>query len=471
VHGKLGIQIAMTVATLFRDASYLKFVLNDQSIVGLIDSGGFKESLMREGGARKAYQDGWRIFSPQEISQIDDFQINIPSDNVTVPIKFRFNSKVLPYDINVLIGPNGIGKSHCLQLLVEYWLKIGRGDPANLEKAKVEPFDHYPNLGKLILISYSPFEEFTLDLENTNLRDKDAYQYFGFRKKVLDEGGNERIGISRNLPASDAAMSIIRCIEEDEKFNYLPNWVSKFQSALDVLTEAIDFDDIAIALKDENESTSILRFTSLVFYQSDPFIEHEGKKFLKLSPVIAQSTERRNFIQAFDLTQGVVFIKDDRPINLSSGQRLFSYIVINVLGALKNNSLVVVDEPELFLHPNLEITFISLLKSVLEKFCSKAILATHSLVSVREVPANCVHVFRKTDFGKEVIHPPFETFGGDIQRISSYVFGDRLISKPYQDWISKKLNFYPESDSFIVALGDEISEELLMRINKIAKGR
>ena len=66
------------------------------------------------------------------------------------------------------------------------------------------------------------------------------------------------------------------------------------------------------------------------------------------------------------MTSGVIFIKDNEVVKLSSGQRLFFYIVINLVGEIKKDSLIVIDEPELFLHPNLEIVFISLLKKVLE---------------------------------------------------------------------------------------------------------
>ncbi|MCV5446854.1 hypothetical protein OFN46_35360, partial [Escherichia coli] len=73
---------------------------------------------------------------------------------------------------------------------------------------------------------------------------------------------------------------------------------------------------------------------------------------------------------------------------------------------------------------------------------SKALLATHSLVTVRELPRHCVHVFERTNDSLFINHPPFETFGGDIQRISSYVFGDKSVSKPFEAWLREKLEEY-----------------------------
>lgn len=75
--------------------------------------------------------------------------------------------------------------------------------------------------------------------------------------------------------------------------------------------------------------------------------------------------------EACSLNDGVIFIKNDQIVPLSSGQRLFAYIVINVVASIKDNSLIVIDEPELFLHPTLEIEFVGLLKKILKPFRSR----------------------------------------------------------------------------------------------------
>src|SRR3546814_13693118 len=113
------------------------------------------------------------------------------------------------------------------------------------------------------------------------------------------------------------------------------------------------------------------------------------------------------------------FFRHNKPPLPSSGQRLFSYVVINILGAIRRNSLILIDEPELFLLPTLEIQFVDMLKKILARFNSKALLATHSEVTVREIPAACVHVFDKTDEGLAIKRPPFQTLAGDVKRLTS----------------------------------------------------
>ncbi|MGL6621707.1 AAA family ATPase [Aeromonas veronii] len=353
----------------------------------------------------------------------------------------------------MLIGPNGIGKSHSLKTIVSGWLQ------SDDKKAELF-FDRRPNIGRLILISYSPFEEFDLTLKNSNLLDKAAYRYFGFRHRTgTEEDGSAKIGINRNLPAFDSSNSLITSIYDDQKTSFIIDKVKKLEAAERALKPALGYDYLALEVLPESVTTSL----------KNKIIEIKGKNYLKIDEDIPLLIEKSNLVNLCKLTEGVKFISNGEIISLSSGQRLFTYIVINVLGSIRENSLVVIDEPELFLHPTLEIEFISLLKEILKPFRSKAILATHSLAVVREVPSKCVHIFKEVDGILDIIPPPFETFGASVQRISSYVFGDSSLTKPFDDWLSRLVKEEPDVDTLISLLGDEINEQLIMKISKLGR--
>ncbi|WP_369620809.1 AAA family ATPase [Pseudoalteromonas distincta] len=462
--GKLSLEKAANVLKITRDASYLINVEDDKEALRLSEHPDFVTSALREAGARKAFTDGWAFFSPHE-SKIKDFVLNARKYNgLSEPISFKFNSENLPYDINLLIGPNGIGKSYTLKSLVEYWLGVESGDIKKLEKLGHVPFDKSPNISKLILISYSPFEEFTIDLNRAKLQDKDAYKYFGFRQHVEKEDGNTRIGISRNLPARDSIASLMKAFSDDHKFSFMPKWQSKVETIWSVLQPAIEFDSIGFQLEKAIEGTEeIPNFPALVVNDEDIYLQIDNEVFELMQEWGV------NIADSLKFEEGVIFLKDGAKVKISSGQRLFCYIVLNVVGQIRNDSLVVIDEPELFLHPTLEIEFISLLKQVLKAFKSKAILATHSLAIAREIPANCIHVYRKHEGQMEVEHPPFETFGGNVQRISSYVFGDKSVTKPFDEWLEEKMKEDPDAEKLIHELGDEINEEMTMKILSLGR--
>lgn len=105
---KLGIQGAREVLLLIRDAGYLVNITHDNSAKKLTEQENFSTSPLREAGARKSFYDGWKAFSGNSQS-IKDFTLNLPGrgTEAATPVRFRFNSDTLPYDINVLIGPNG----------------------------------------------------------------------------------------------------------------------------------------------------------------------------------------------------------------------------------------------------------------------------------------------------------------------------------------------------------------------------
>lgn len=244
--GAAGVDEAKRILLLIRDAGFLdKFSVSEdrQQVSDAIQAEVWRSSLTREAGAKKAFQDGWKAFEYAIPSKINDFTLYLPRQNDTIQsVDFSFNSKLLPYDVNVLIGPNGVGKSYSLKTLVEYWLGVGAGEAAALDGR--EPFSNHPNISKLILVSYSPFEEFTLDLEGTRLQEKDAYRYFGFRYQI-EEDGKFRVGINRNLPASDSVESLSKAFSDDDTFDFMDTWIGKVDTIKEILAGAIDFDQLA----------------------------------------------------------------------------------------------------------------------------------------------------------------------------------------------------------------------------------
>lgn len=465
---KLGMQGAREALVLIRDAGYLVNIAQDEVAIKLTELENFSTSPLREAGARKSFYDGWKTFSGYSQS-IKDFVLNLPgrgAEGVT-PITFRFNSDTLPYDINVLIGPNGVGKSHTLKNLVAYWLGMDAGSQTQLNKSKHQPFDIHPNISRLILMSYSPFEDFVLDLSDTKLKDKAAYRYFGFRRGSMSASGRRQSSISRNQPASDSVESMFKALADDDAYGFLSTWTSKVDTILDVLQPALNFEKVVVEINPKAALTPSLK--TLVIVASD------GTKYIELTPATHPRflKLKENVFNVINAKAGVVFLNGSEKLDLSSGQRLFVYMVINIVGQIKAESLIIVDEPELFLHPTFEVEFIALLKKVLTAFNSKAILATHSLTIAREIPANCMHVFRNGKHGLEIDHPPFETFGGNMQRISSYVFGDSQVTKPFAQWIESAIKEAGGPKKLLAKLKDELNEEMTIKIlnSGVSNGR
>lgn len=461
--GLLGASKATRVARNLRDASYTVNLNDDHRVRVLVESKGFQDSLQRERGSQKAYLDGWKVLDSQAVSVMD---LGFSFDDVcggksVLNLKFQGDG-LLPHDVNVLIGPNGVGKSRVLHQIVEDWMSPSKTPELG--------FTQKPNLSQVVVVCYSPFETFPVDLEGKSLQDKHAYRYYGLRGRGgAREGGLGKIRLSHTFPKRNSAAALIECLADDQRYGAIPGWAKKVHTVESTLRLAFSFDFAAVQIDPRRRASHLYRDGAT----ADSFRVDAGDDSGSRSryiPITSQRIEEIDHEKLRDwvmLEEGVTFFHKGVPVHLSSGQRLFAYIVITVLGAIRRNSLLLVDEPELFLHPTLEIQFVDLLKRILAKFNSKALLATHSEVTVREIPARCVHVFEKTDDGLVIKQPPFQTFGGDVQRISSYVFGDNAASKPFEQWIKDRIEELGSGEELLDQLGDQVNEELVIQIRAL----
>jgi ABC-type Mn2+/Zn2+ transport system ATPase subunit len=475
IEGRLGIEEAISVARKLRDASLLSKVEEDADALRLVGTEGFRKSLQRERGSVKAFLDGWKLFGKKTIAiGNQSFRFRSAQGELSALDLVFSSPSPMPHDINVLIGPNGVGKSQLLHQIVHDWLNA---DPDHEESVG---FADRPNLNQIVVVSYSPFELFPVDTsEDKNRRDHDVYRYFGLRgrMKLLTDSkrGSNKVTLSREFPKANAAQSLLSCLADDQKYGAIKEWSNKLQTMERVLGRAFQFDRAAIVVDSEVDDS---QFFTDIEWVTQPFVDGESSdeevdsaqvRYVPIASDRIADLKVDALRRHMHDRSGVVFLKDGQPIHLSSGQRLFSYIVINILGAVRRNSLILVDEPELFLHPSLEIAFVRMLKTILSNYGSKALVATHSLVTVREIPRDCVHVFESTADGIVVKTPPFETFGGDMQRISSYVFGDKALVKPYEEWVKAQLKELGGAEQLIAALGDDVNEEMLIQIHAMGK--
>lgn len=470
--GIAGSEVAREIAVKLRDASHLVRNLADDRAIKVTAEPAFGASLLRERGAQQAFANNWHILAGRKTALVDIGFRYRDVDGVLRDITLPFASNtLLPRDINVVIGPNGVGKSQLLRQMVDSWLDDG-DTPAE------EPgFTTPPGANQIVVVSYSPFELFPVDATDAARADRQDlgfYRYFGLRGRA---GGTETdspqpVQLSRTIPKVNAAGSLIDALSHDQRFGRIQEWSAKIATMESVMGSAIDFDFAALTLKDDADTEAM---TTGRFGRRGTIIEVEDedrvRRYVRISADRVENLVPEAIRSGGNLIDGVSFFKDGVPVGLSSGQRLFSYIVINILGAIRQNSLILVDEPELFLHPTLEVRFVGMLKEILAAYSSKALLATHSVVTVRETPADCVHVFSR---GKEVIHisnPPFETFGGDVQRITSYVFEDRRVAKPHEAWLRAELKSFGSAEALIAALGEDINEELIVQITAMEAGK
>ncbi|WP_079858556.1 AAA family ATPase [Vibrio parahaemolyticus] len=399
---------------------------------------GYDSTILREGPTvqsilTKGYSIAIGSYSRNEVVS---FSINSDSINIE-PVEFNFNTsrEIGKTNINLIIGKNGSGKTHILHKL--------SARISGLEEVDEQlPFFH-----KLIVSAYSPFESFLTKEQLLNQIDEkkgikkkkknnryleqrdlavNKYTYIGFKNKKGE--------FDIQWPREVSVNSIIKIMDLDWDDLWIETNESRLKILFDTLSLSINFDDIAVKCKNKDDNDYFI-------LTEDNYREYRNKK--------------ENFIKE----DGLFFLKDGEPVKLSSGQEIFSYMIPTIVAEIEEESLLIIDEPELYLHPTLEVGLIHMLKNLLKRTKSYAVIATHSSVIAREVSKDGIAILRRESANHTVVtRPNIQTYGETLEVIMGEAFDDYYYPKPFQieiDQITKNINTNDFLSQYSTLLGDE----------------
>ena len=183
----------------------------------------------------------------------------------------------------------------------------------------------------------------------------------------------------------------------------------------------------------------------------------------------AFETQRLEYFGRIDLNRDPVRVDDHgRQVPLSSGERTFLNFGVRCAARLTTGSLLVLDEPETHLHPNLISGFMRVLDSLLSETRSIALIATHSPFIVRELPGRCVHVIKVDEERVPSISNAFlRTLGASIDQLSIDIFDDAESEQPNRDLASTIASLGLSFDEVRVQFGRDISPDMLGEIREL----
>jgi ABC-type uncharacterized transport system ATPase subunit len=107
----------------------------------------------------------------------------------------------------------------------------------------------------------------------------------------------------------------------------------------------------------------------------------------------------------------------------STGQKIVAQIAASLVAHTVPRSLVLIDEPEMHLHPSLLAALMHAVRFILRKYEAFAIIATHSPVVAQESLARQVYVIEREKDTTRLRHPDIETFGENVSTLTSELFG------------------------------------------------
>ncbi|QBX35017.1 ATP-binding protein [Paracoccus liaowanqingii] len=170
----------------------------------------------------------------------------------------------------------------------------------------------------------------------------------------------------------------------------------------------------------------------------------------------------RDFVASIDSKKGLF---KGSPGDFSSGEEAYIRFSVFASAHTENGSLLLLDEPEVYLHPQFIDALMGSLHKVLELTGSVAVVATHSAYIVRCVEEELVHILRGgLSEPTEVQKPRMKTFGADVGMISLFVFGEDEMATT----LTRAERFHNNRDDNTMTIRDSLkniaSEDLISRI-------
>ena len=190
----------------------------------------------------------------------------------------------------------------------------------------------------------------------------------------------------------------------------------------------------------------------------------DKKPYMHINSLITTSEQRS--LEIFgNIPNNIVPYHYNKTTNriypLSSGEITFFLFALQATLFIENGTLVLLDEPETHLHPNLIIDFIKILENLLTGTGSYAIIATHSVYFARELPRSQIHVLKEINEEIIINTPRLKTFGANVNSLSYFVFED--------DTTNKMINKYKDilTPEVISELEEELSTEVIMKLRHL----
>lgn len=297
---------------------------------------------------------------------------------------FDIDFKVLPEanpptNTHVLIGRNGVGKTHLINNMINCLLD------ENAKKTKYGKFvtDDFTTesiFSNIVSVTFSAFDETEPLPEKRDKSDGIYYSYVGL-KRIPKKGEKNLAPKSPVMLKNEFVKSLLSC-----KAKLI---TGRWKRAITML-------------------------------ETDPvFLDLDIKSVLEI-----------------DDEDGFKKIAGDIFKNLSSGHKIVLLTVTRLVETIEEKSLLFLDEPEAHLHPPLLSAFIRSLSDLLIHRNGVAIIATHSPVVLQEVPQSCVWKLWRSGKNTKAERLEQESFGENVGILTREVFGLELTNSGFHKMLS-----------------------------------
>jgi hypothetical protein len=307
-----------------------------------------------------------------------------------------------PTNIHVLIGRNGVGKTHLMDNMISSLID------ENSTSSKVGKFTSLDELegelfSNVVSVTFSAFDETEPLPEKKDKSSGIQFSYVGL-KRIKKAGEKYLPPKSPIILKNEFVKSILACKAGGK--------IERWKRAVGKLESDPVFGDInVVSILDYNDETEFKDFAGRIFK------------------------------------------------NLSSGHKIVLLTITRLVESMEERSLVFLDEPEAHLHPPLLSAFIRSLSDLLTNRNAVSIIATHSPVVLQEVPRNCTWKLWRSGYISKVERLETESFGENVGILTREVFGLENTDSGFHNLLKDAVNKFDDYDSAVESFSGQLGVE------------
>lgn len=362
----------------------------------------------------------------------------------------------------LILGENGVGKSFLLKSIIDIFCFLENAQDSTRKRKPRYQYDSF-------------YIEYFLDNDNYCIHRTSGSQILA-KKNGSDIDYKDVVLPQKVLAISFMVNDKFQFNKDEDGGIYTYHGVrsSTNSTYTSSIVRNITFD--LMSCVENGLSSQVMEIFSVLQFESTIDFQWEYQKNIQTETIDLCSDDLQ-FSGKHPLNKWVFptiyFYKNGQRISFdscSSGEKHILFAYIGILSRIKNNTLILIDEPEISLHPEWQIRYVSTLSKLFNKYKNCCfILASHSHYFVSELQgASSTIVVLKKNLNSstpkaEVI--PFDTYSWSAENIIYNVFGIRT-----------SRNFYFESDlSYLLNslasfdCSDKKRENIQAQINKLRK--
>lgn len=322
-----------------------------------------------------------------------------------------------PTNIHILIGRNGVGKTHLLNNMSRSLLDKTPGESEfGIFESKTRKNDE-ELFANLVSVTFSAFDPFEPIPDRRNRSEGLRSAYIGLKRSGTTRDGKPLPPKSPDRLSTEFGASVPAC----SKGARLVRW----RRALEML-----------------EADPIFRAAEVAALADDAQDDDQLKK-----------TAKKLFA------------------DLSSGHKIVLLTITKLVEHVEERTLVLLDEPEAHLHPPLLSAFVRALSDLLVNRNGVAIIATHSPVVLQEVPANCAWKVRRSGFTVAAERPDVETFGENVGVLTREVFGLEVTEAGFHQLLREAVGEGDDFNDVVEKFDSELGGEALALLRALIANR